>query len=269
MPTPGEKPTDSLSRSLTDPWLHTRDLEERQADFAGNGELLSGFHKTTSSRNEVISIAVIDEYSFTRESISRSLRELRNIFCVISFADSIQCLESGSKIDVIMYHAHDNTTKRENNETKLACVKQLITIAPTIMVCDVDSVDLICAAFDSGVRGYIPTESTTLEVAIEIIYLVKAGGTFVPPSSLSPQRIKLPATRDSSATCRFTSRQLEVLERLRLGQTNKNIAFGLKMSESSVKTHIQNIMRKLGATNRTEVACLVHQLEISGIRSAD
>jgi DNA-binding NarL/FixJ family response regulator len=43
-----------------------------------------------------------------------------------------------------------------------------------------------------------------------------------------------------------------------LGKTNKLIAYELKMSESSVKTHIRNIMKKMNAANRTEVVCRAH-----------
>ena len=41
-------------------------------------------------------------------------------------------------------------------------------------------------------------------------------------------------------------------------EANKAIAHALAMSESTVKVHIRNIMKKMQATNRTEVACLAH-----------
>jgi DNA-binding NarL/FixJ family response regulator len=214
----------------------------------------------------MISIALIDEYRFTRESISGSLQQVCNILNVAAFSSSDQCLASDISFDVILFHAHENSAKHKNGDGSLSRIKQLLPLAPVIILCDVDSFDLVSAAFDSGVRGYIPTESTSLEIAIEIMYLVKAGGTFVPPSSLSPQRIKLQGDPTPVTTHQFTPRQLEVLECLKRGQTNKSIAFGLKMSESSVKTHIQNIMRKMGASNRTEVACLVQRLELGGMQ---
>lgn len=53
---------------------------------------------------------------------------------------------------------------------------------------------------------------------------------------------------------RLTTRQLAVLNHLQQGKANKVIAFELGMSESTVKVHIRNIMRKTGATNRTQAA---------------
>lgn len=52
----------------------------------------------------------------------------------------------------------------------------------------------------------------------------------------------------------FTQRQEEVIRALRRGKANKIIAYELNLRESTVKVHIRNIMQKLKATNRTEVA---------------
>lgn len=95
------------------------------------------------------------------------------------------------------------------------------------------------------------------------MYLVKIGGTFVPPS------LSLRTKPERVATELFTPRQMAVLERLKIGKPNKIIAYELAMSESSVKAHIQNIMKKMGAANRTEVACRVRELEISALRPTD
>jgi DNA-binding NarL/FixJ family response regulator len=54
----------------------------------------------------------------------------------------------------------------------------------------------------------------------------------------------------------FTQRQSQILECLRRGMANKLIAYELDMCESTVKVHIRNIMKKLNATNRTQVAYL-------------
>jgi len=59
----------------------------------------------------------------------------------------------------------------------------------------------------------------------------------------------------------FTSRQTAVIAALRQGKQNKIIAHELNMRESTVKVHVRNIMQKLKATNRTEVAYLTNQLD--------
>jgi DNA-binding NarL/FixJ family response regulator len=52
-------------------------------------------------------------------------------------------------------------------------------------------------------------------------------------------------------------RQQEVLSFLRRGISNKLIARELNMTEATVKVHVRQIMRKLGAANRTQVAVIV------------
>jgi DNA-binding NarL/FixJ family response regulator len=149
-------------------------------------------------------------------------------------------------------------------------IKRLLEIAPVIVLCDADGIESVLAAFEIGARGYIPTASTSLKLAVEIMRLVKAGGTFVPPSSLSVRRVsRQGTTRGATTSLQFTERQLAVLSRLKQGKTNKIIAHELKMSESTVKVHIRKIMKKLNATNRTEVAWRAHELEISAPRPTD
>ena len=51
-----------------------------------------------------------------------------------------------------------------------------------------------------------------------------------------------------------TARELVVIRAIQKGKSNKVIAYDLNMSESTVKVHIRNIMKKLNAKNRTDVA---------------
>ena len=63
-----------------------------------------------------------------------------------------------------------------------------------------------------------------------------------------------------SANVIFTARELEVLNALQKGWSNKWIAHSLHISENTIKVHIQRIMRKLHATNRTEAVVRHRQL---------
>jgi DNA-binding NarL/FixJ family response regulator len=115
---------------------------------------------------------------------------------------------------------------------------------------------LPCQVFDllkAGVRGFIPTNAGCA-VAIQVLRLVRAGGTYIPSSCLSaqPDKTALGAERGDL----FTGRQKQVIEAIRLGKPNKIIAYELNMCESTVKVHVRTIMKKLKARNRTEVAYL-------------
>lgn len=245
-----------FSAYLTGTLANTQAAGEHTAT-SGIGQQSQSTTDKIPDRNAPISVGVIDEHSFTRECITKSLQDISDLLEIISFATCDECLQSKGNYDLILYHAHKSVANRNDDKDKLASVKQVLPIAPVIILCDVDSLDSITAAFESGARGYIPTASTTLELAIEIMRLVRAGGTFVPASSLSLGGVlRQGETAGTIATHQFSPRQTAVLERLKEGKTNKMIAHELGMSESTVKAHLRSIMKKMKATNCTEAACL-------------
>lgn len=214
-------------------------------------------------RDPIISLALVDGHSFTREAIAKSLQATCHFLKIVPFATVDECVASTVSYSLILYRAHEGYGNTCHAENKYSCIRELVTIGPTVVLSDLDSLESIQAAFDSGVRGYIPTGSTTLEMAVGIISLVNVGGTFFPASSLTSGKAALPTRYTTGDPPRFTPRQQAVLERLRMGKTNKIIAYELQMSPSSVKTHVRNIMRKMNATNRTEVACRAHEFELN------
>jgi len=144
----------------------------------------------------------------------------------------------------------------DGDESGVAELKFLETVAakiPVVIVSNIDDLDHIVRALKSGARGYIPT-SLPFNVAVEAVRLVKAGGTFVPASSFVHNRDEQqPVLRTNGL---LTEQQMKVVEEIRHGKANKQIAYELNMSEHTVKVHLRHIMRKLNAKNRTEVAVL-------------
>lgn len=114
-----------------------------------------------------------------------------------------------------------------------------------------------------GIQGYIPA-STNLEVAAAAARLIVAGGSYFPRLA-EPQSLLAPmplaastnivvASRYPDAEDKLTPRETAVLELLSRGTPNKLIAYRLGISLSTAKVHVHNIIRKLHARNRTEVA---------------
>lgn len=137
-------------------------------------------------------------------------------------------------------------------------------VQPTPVAIMADSSDLVqvVKAFDYGAKAYVPS-STRLEVCVEAVNLVVAGGTFMPADSvLGMQKILTMEERGAARPLAsvFTARQEEVVKALRRGKANKIIAHELNLRESTVKVHIRNIMKKLRATNRTEVAYKLNEM---------
>jgi DNA-binding NarL/FixJ family response regulator len=119
---------------------------------------------------------------------------------------------------------------------------------------------LVARALTLGVRGYLSTSTSLIELASAIRF-VAAGGTYIPPSVLNGLTEVRPAVpENNSEDQKLSPRQVEVLERLQEGKPNKIIAYELGMAEATVKVHVRMIMRKLKARNRTEVALRTKRL---------
>ena len=134
---------------------------------------------------------------------------------------------------------------------------------PVIVVANTDEPAEILAALEIGVRGYVPT-SVTARVVAEAIELARAGGTFVPVSGFLALREAICGSAENARQMPsiFTTRQGAVVEALRKGKANKIIAYELNMCESTVKVHVRNIMKKVQATNRTQVAYKLSEMGI-------
>lgn len=129
--------------------------------------------------------------------------------------------------------------------TAIDGLRQLLAIQPTLrLIAITGSADegTVRKVLALNVAGLIPkiTEGSIVEAAIR---LVLAGKKYLPDSKL---------VSDSSKG--LTSSQTLVLQLMCKGQTNKEIAKTLEIAPSTVKTHVDNILCRLGARNRTD-AC--------------
>jgi DNA-binding NarL/FixJ family response regulator len=112
-----------------------------------------------------------------------------------------------------------------------------------------DSV-LVSAALRSGIRGVISRDATPEEIE-GAIQAVNAGLVVMTAGSLPDLLAELrPAAQ--TLTEPLSDRELEVLNLIAEGQSNKLIAHSLGISEHTVKTHVASIFQKLGAGSRTE-----------------
>jgi DNA-binding NarL/FixJ family response regulator len=223
--------------------------------------------KTSCPSTSSSSIVVIERRAFYRDCIVRSLR-LHTDMNVLSAESVDEWLEISKheSASVIVLCSEDKDGD-EATRRSLETLSDNGCSLPVVVLSDFDSVDVVVDAIGKGARGYIPTV-TGFDVAVEAIKMVKAGGTFVPASSLLAARRQLDEPREQRPNLHtmFTTRQAAVVEALRMGKANKTIAYELNMCESTVKVHVRNIMKRLKARNRTQVAYLAGQL-INGGKS--
>jgi len=121
----------------------------------------------------------------------------------------------------------------------------------------------LVAAMEAGASGYI-TKGCPLSELIEATRAIHRGDTLIPPSMLGAlltglihrRREQDEALRRSS---RLTRREREVLVLLAEGADNDAIARALVISPQTARTHIQNVLGKLGVHSRLEAAAFARQ----------
>jgi DNA-binding NarL/FixJ family response regulator len=195
-------------------------------------------------------IALIDGQSFTRESIRLNLEHAFSVpidtySSIAEFKDANGLASTSLIIVNLCASGTDNDVS-----TQLDAPSEL----PVVVLSYQYDAGLGRAFFDKGVKGYI-LMSMNFDVALAAIRFVWAGGTYLPrealvqttgPNEKAPSAVVRPAV--------LTERQLEVARSIQAGKPNKLVALELNITENTVKAHLAQIMKKLDAKNRTEVA---------------
>ncbi|GGC67835.1 response regulator transcription factor [Chelatococcus reniformis] len=148
---------------------------------------------------------------------------------------------------------------------RLKQVLQVPAPPPVVVMSDHEGADSVAQVMNSGARAFLPT-SMGVELTAKILAIVRAGGSFVPASTLVAMANGVGAPCASELMTLLSPRQLAVARAMGKGLPNKVIADELAMSESTVKVHVRTIMRKLKARNRTEVAVLTRELDAGILR---
>jgi DNA-binding NarL/FixJ family response regulator len=128
----------------------------------------------------------------------------------------------------------------------------------------------ILDALDLGAVGYIP-KSTPRRKLLAALALLLEGQVYLPPDIMRYPAGPRPSPVDAgvpSPDRRFaglTDKQLEVLIRLSRGASNKRIARELDIAETTVKTHVSAILRKLGVADRVQAILAIGEVDLEAL----
>ena len=229
----------------------------KELDTANYDKLDQGGEDLASRR----SLLVIDSRALERQCLAFSIATHRKDIDVLGFASVAEWKSRRNEFPspaaiLLNIGGQQITVPAVAEEIRLICATNDL---PIILLADSDDLLQVFNALECGVKGYIPS-SVSLDVCVEAICLSMAGGIFVPAGSVLAMRSAINKLAARPLSDMFTDRQLEVAEALRRGKANKIIAYELNMQESTVKVHVRNIMKKVKASNRTEVAYKLTEL---------
>jgi DNA-binding NarL/FixJ family response regulator len=238
-------------RVANDPW---RLIDQQSANFGldfGSPAMSLAVVET-----DVLTVGLIDGYVFSRECLMKAVKCINSRLTMLPFASVQDCIDNDmTGIDLIVYYPHGDGASESAVTRNLPTICQAFADIPVVLLSDAEEAEqpsILRSALKGGARGFIPTKTVGIAVTAAAIRFVKAGGTFAPLDLLMTVRDGKPGLPEAARQSLLTPRQKTVLSQLQQGRANKIIAHELSMSESTVKVHVRNIMRKVGATNRTQ-----------------
>jgi len=114
-------------------------------------------------------------------------------------------------------------------------------------------------AMDHGAMGFIPKSSNIVTLA-QALRSILDGDPWFPADALAEPATDDDERRIAARLAELTPQQTKVLQMAAAGRLNKQIAYDLGTSEATVKAHMSAVLRKLGATNRTEAVIIARRL---------
>lgn len=133
---------------------------------------------------------------------------------------------------------------------------------PVVIVSGHEDNRVISQALSYGAAGFIPKSHRKADLAAAIREVMD--GAIYVPASYQPQQAQAPQEDRSELIRRLstlTPQQMRVLNMLRQGLLNKQIAYELQVGETTVKAHVSEILRKLHVYSRTQAVIEVSRLD--------
>ncbi|MEC7823826.1 MAG: response regulator transcription factor [Pseudomonadota bacterium] len=205
-------------------------------------------------------ILIADDHPLFRAAMRQALVDIvgDSILEVASFSEAYEAVEEHDEIELVFLDLN-----MPGNEG-LTGLTELRTQFPSVLVVIVSAEEdptLIRRAIDLGASGYIP-KSTPLPQIADAVNKVLDGEQWL-PGNINDAISQLENQQDKAFTdklAQLTPHQFKVLKMMADGLLNKQIAYELDISESTVKQHVSAVLRKLEVINRTKAGVLFKQM---------
>jgi DNA-binding NarL/FixJ family response regulator len=194
-----------------------------------------------------IKILTVDDHPLLRQGIAAVIQGENDMLIVGEAANGREAIEMyrSQRPDVTLM---DLQMPDLNGIDAITIIRQEHPQARIIVLTTYEGDVLARRALKAGVAGYILKDMIRTEL-LEAIRLVHVGRRYI------PQRIAAELA-EHYAEDDLSEREIEVLREVARGTSNKIIASHLSISEATVKAHMQNVLLKLGASDRTHAVSI-------------
>lgn len=202
------------------------------------------------TQRTTIRLLIVDDHAVVREGFSSVLRIQDGLEVVGSIHSGEKALAfiEGCHVDVLLLDLHMPT---------MSGVETVLTLRKhhrrphVIILSSFEPDEEICRAVEAGADGYLRKDSSRSDI-LKAVYAVHSSGSYLPPwigTRISERKFQ----------STLTHRELEILEMVSKGLTNKEIGRAIQVSPFTVRNHVRHIIAKMDVGDRTEAATVAIQ----------
>jgi DNA-binding NarL/FixJ family response regulator len=215
-----------------------------------------------SDDGSVSRVLIADAHSLFREAVSAALRNESDLMVVAQAGDGLDAVSEATRsspsvavLDVDLPNCDGVRATR--------LIKERVPDCRVLLLAAEEEHQVLADGVQAGANGYL-AKTASLEELIDAIRAVSRGDTLIPARMLGQLLERLVMRRRTQDEAirrmsRLTPREREVLTLLARGGDNDSIAQALVISPQTARTHIQNVLVKLGVHSRLEAAALAIQ----------
>lgn len=198
-----------------------------------------------------IKVMIVDDHNLVREGLKAMFDQGHEIEVVGEAGSGEEAIEMVEKVepDVVLM---DISMPGMNGIQATKTIRDRYPGVKVVILTMLDQEGYVYEAVKAGATGYM-LKSTSSDDLVHSIQTVHEGKALLHPDATA-QLLKEFVTLAKNRTKDYglSNREIEVLQLLAEGKTNKEIAKALWISEQTVKSHVAHIFNKLGTSDRTE-----------------
>jgi DNA-binding NarL/FixJ family response regulator len=208
-----------------------------------------------STGNGIVHVLIVERDNFSRIGLDQILANARGIAVSAAVESVTEAEQVAASIAVDVVLLGSDVVDMDG----LDGIRRLLARFPRAHIVVLGSEDdpvAVTMTIRGGADGYLP-RSTSRDGLVRSLQAAKRGEVAI-PRSLMPHIVNALRTRSCSHSGddvyeRLSQREREVLNEMTRGRSNAEIAHRLNLKESTVKTHVSNILRKTGTRSRFEL----------------
>lgn len=208
---------------------------------------------------DLLKVLIVEDHALVREGLLLAMCGLEEGTETLGAQDAdagIKQLEANEDIDLVLL---DLMLPGTSGMALLGVIRKRYPAIPVVILSALDDVETAVRAMRQGASGFVPKSSST-EVLLAAVRQVLDGEVCLPPNMLEAvERGTTPRGKSLADRFGLTAAQVRVLDLLTQGNTNRQIAEMLGVTEGTIKIHVSAIFKALNVTNRSQALLVANR----------